>query len=60
MNAVLRLLFALVIIDERRGKRSSVDDSRIDIQPNPPVIRGGGQPRHLTTDNASQPVTTGG
>ena len=34
-NAVLRFLFAAVIIDEHRGKRGSFDYSRIDIEPNP-------------------------
>ena len=33
MNAVLRFLFAVVIIDEHRGKPGTFDDSRIDIQP---------------------------
>jgi site-specific DNA recombinase len=35
MNAVLRFLFAVVIIDEHRGKPGTFDYSRIDIQPNP-------------------------
>jgi len=35
MNAVLRFLFAAVIIDEHRGQRGTFDYSRIDIEPNP-------------------------
>lgn len=35
LNAVLRFLFAAVIIDEHRGKRGSFDYSRIEIEPNP-------------------------
>jgi site-specific DNA recombinase len=35
MNAVLRFLFAAVIIDEHRGQRGIFDYSRIDIEPNP-------------------------
>ncbi|HET9254845.1 MAG TPA: recombinase family protein [Pseudonocardiaceae bacterium] len=35
MNAVLRFLFAAVIIDEHQGTRGSFDYSRIDIEPNP-------------------------
>ncbi len=34
-NAVLRFLFAAVIIDAHRGKRGTFDYSRIDIEPNP-------------------------
>ena len=36
LNAVLRFLFAAVIIDEHRAPRGSFDYSRIDIEPNPP------------------------
>jgi site-specific DNA recombinase len=35
LNAVLRFLFAAVIIDEHRGKSGTFDYSRIDIEPNP-------------------------
>jgi site-specific DNA recombinase len=35
MNAVLRFLFAAVIIDAHHGKPGSFDYSRIDIEPNP-------------------------
>jgi len=35
LNAVLRFLFAAVIIDEHRGPRGIFDYSRIDIEPNP-------------------------
>jgi hypothetical protein len=35
LNAVLRFLFAAVIIDEHRGKTGTFDYSRIDIEPNP-------------------------
>jgi hypothetical protein len=35
MNAVLRFLFAAVIIDEHRGTPGTFDYSRIDIEPNP-------------------------
>lgn len=35
MNAVLRFLFAAVIVDEHRGKPGTFDYSRIDIEPNP-------------------------
>lgn len=35
MNAVLRFLFAAVIIDEHRGPRNKFDYSRIEIEPNP-------------------------
>lgn len=35
LNAVLRFLFAAVIIDEHRGPRGTFDYSRIDIEPNP-------------------------
>ncbi|MGH3767076.1 MAG: recombinase family protein [Pseudonocardiaceae bacterium] len=35
LNAVLRFLFAAVIIDEHRGKRGTFDYGRIDIEPNP-------------------------
>jgi hypothetical protein len=35
LNAVLRFLFAAVIIDEHRAPRGSFDYSRIDIEPNP-------------------------
>ncbi|MGH3798963.1 MAG: recombinase family protein [Pseudonocardiaceae bacterium] len=35
MNAVLRFLFAAVIIDEHRGKRGRFNYARIDIDPNP-------------------------
>jgi site-specific DNA recombinase len=35
LNAVLRFLFAAVIIDEHRGTRSAFDYGRIDIEPNP-------------------------
>ncbi len=35
MNAVLRFLFAAVIIDEHRGKRGRFNYDRIDIEPNP-------------------------
>jgi site-specific DNA recombinase len=35
MNAVLRFLFAVVIIDQHRGKPGTFDYSRIDIEPNP-------------------------
>jgi hypothetical protein len=35
LNAVLRFLFAAVIIDEHRGKRGTFDYSRIEIEPNP-------------------------
>ncbi len=34
MNAVLRFLFAAVIIDEHRGKRGRFNFGRIDIEPN--------------------------
>lgn len=34
MNAVLRFLFAAVIIDEHRGQRGTFDYSRIDFEPN--------------------------
>ncbi|TCO53502.1 DNA invertase Pin-like site-specific DNA recombinase [Actinocrispum wychmicini] len=35
MNAVLRFLFAAVIIDEHRGPSNKFDYSRIEIEPNP-------------------------
>jgi site-specific DNA recombinase len=35
LNAVLRFLFAAVIIDEHRAPRGSFDYSRIEIEPNP-------------------------
>lgn len=35
LNAVLRFLFAAVIIDEHRAPRGTFDYSRIDIEPNP-------------------------
>jgi site-specific DNA recombinase len=35
LNAVLRFLFAAVIIDEHRGQRGTFDYSRIEIEPNP-------------------------
>jgi site-specific DNA recombinase len=35
LNAVLRFLFAAVIIDEHRAKRGTFDYSRIEIEPNP-------------------------
>ncbi|MGH3905931.1 MAG: recombinase family protein [Pseudonocardiaceae bacterium] len=35
MNAVLRFLFAAVIIDEHQGKRGRFNYDRIDIEPNP-------------------------
>ncbi|MGH3869202.1 MAG: recombinase family protein [Pseudonocardiaceae bacterium] len=35
LNAVLRFLFAAVIVDEHRGKSGTFDYSRIDIEPNP-------------------------
>ncbi|MFY9806164.1 MAG: hypothetical protein WAK86_02740, partial [Pseudonocardiaceae bacterium] len=35
LNAVLRFLFAAVIIDEHRAKTGTFDYSRIDIEPNP-------------------------
>jgi site-specific DNA recombinase len=35
LNAVLRFLFAAVIIDEHRGTKGRFDYSRIDIEPNP-------------------------
>jgi site-specific DNA recombinase len=35
LNAVLRFLFAAVIIDEHRAARGTFDYSRIDIEPNP-------------------------
>jgi site-specific DNA recombinase len=35
LNAVLRFLFAAVIIDEHRGKMGTFDYGRIDIEPNP-------------------------
>jgi site-specific DNA recombinase len=35
LNAVLRFLFAAVIIDEHQGKRGTFDYGRIDIEPNP-------------------------
>ena len=35
LNAVLRFLFAAVIIDEHRSKPGTFDYSRIDIEPNP-------------------------
>ncbi|MGH3573377.1 MAG: recombinase family protein, partial [Pseudonocardiaceae bacterium] len=35
LNAVLRFLFAAVIIDEHRGKSGTFDYSRIDIEANP-------------------------
>jgi hypothetical protein len=35
LNAVLRFLFAAVIIDEHRGKTGTFDYSRIEIEPNP-------------------------
>ncbi|MCA1673872.1 MAG: zinc ribbon domain-containing protein, partial [Actinobacteria bacterium] len=35
MNAVLRFLFAAVIIDEHHGKRGRFNYDRIDIEPNP-------------------------
>jgi hypothetical protein len=35
LNAVLRFLFAAVIIDEHRASRGTFDYSRIDIEPNP-------------------------
>jgi site-specific DNA recombinase len=35
LNAVLRFLFAAVIIDEHRGPWGTFDYSRIDIEPNP-------------------------
>lgn len=35
MNAVLRFLFAAVIIDKHRGPRNTFDYSRIAIEPNP-------------------------
>jgi hypothetical protein len=35
LNAVLRFLFAAVIIDEHRAPRGIFDYSRIDIEPNP-------------------------
>jgi site-specific DNA recombinase len=35
MNAVLRFLFAAVIIDEHRGKRGRFNYGRIEIEPNP-------------------------
>ncbi|HEV7450879.1 MAG TPA: hypothetical protein VGO16_05735 [Pseudonocardiaceae bacterium] len=34
LNAVLRFLFAAVIIDEHRAKRGTFDYSRIEIEPN--------------------------
>jgi hypothetical protein len=35
LNAVLRFLFAAVIIDEHRAQRGTFDYSRIEIEPNP-------------------------
>jgi site-specific DNA recombinase len=35
LNAVLRFLFAAVIIDEHRAPRGTFDYSRIEIEPNP-------------------------
>ncbi len=35
MNAILRFLFAAVIIDEFRGKSGTLDYDRVDIEPNP-------------------------
>ncbi|MBV8993354.1 MAG: hypothetical protein JO287_06555 [Pseudonocardiales bacterium] len=35
LNAVLRFLFAAVIIDEHRASRGTFDYSRIEIGPNP-------------------------
>jgi hypothetical protein len=35
LNAVLRFLFAAVIIDEHRAPRGIFDYSRIEIEPNP-------------------------
>lgn len=35
LNAVLRFLFAAVIIDQHWGKRGRFDYSRIEIEPNP-------------------------
>ncbi|MBW0010544.1 MAG: hypothetical protein JO063_10585 [Pseudonocardiales bacterium] len=35
LNAVLRFLFAAVIIDEHRARRGTFDYSRIEIEPNP-------------------------
>jgi site-specific DNA recombinase len=35
LNAVLRFLFAAVIIDEHRGQRGTFDYSRIEIESNP-------------------------
>jgi site-specific DNA recombinase len=35
MNAVLRFLFAAVIIDAHHGTPGTFDYSRIDIEPNP-------------------------
>lgn len=35
LNAVLRFLFAAVIIDEHRAPQGTFDYSRIEIEPNP-------------------------
>jgi hypothetical protein len=47
LNAVLRFLFAAVIIDEHRAPRDTFDYSRIEIEPQPPLI-GSHQPGTVT------------
>lgn len=56
MNAVLRFLFAAVIIDEHRGKRGRFNYDRIDIEPNPSNTATT-RPRN-PSHSGPQPVTT--
>lgn len=56
LNAVLRFLFAAVIIDEHRGKRDGFDDSRIEIEPSPLSTPAPGNPPHYD----GEPVITTG